>query len=174
MQIRCVAHNLLIAEFTEYKKNIIKARLFSFDVYCCTHRLGWRSQRQSEKVNIRNACILPVRAKCGRFCVLMDGHRKLFVFGLQQQSTLRIDRTEVRIHLIWLSQIGSLFRRTQKPVRQHGVHTQSRSLAEGITGHTQHTLLQPSLAVCVRRRCPNRGVATGSHLPMRHRTNHHS
>ena len=28
LQIRCVAHNLLIAEFTEYKKNIIKTRLF--------------------------------------------------------------------------------------------------------------------------------------------------
>ena len=34
--------------------------------------------------------------------------------------------------------------------------------------------LQPSLAACVRRRCPNRGVATGSYLPMRHRTNHHN
>ena len=27
--------------------------------------------------------------------------------------------------------------------------------------------LQPSLAVCVRRRCPNRGVATGRYLPTR-------
>ena len=69
-----------------------------------------------------------------RSCV--HTHRKLYVFGLQQQSTLRIDRTEVRIHLIWLSQIGSLFRRTQKPVRQHGVQQNHRSLAEGITGHT--------------------------------------
>ena len=28
MQIRCTAHNLLIAEFAKYKKNIIKTRLF--------------------------------------------------------------------------------------------------------------------------------------------------
>ena len=42
-------------------------------------------------------------------------------------------------------------------------------LAEGIAGHMQR-LLQPSSAACVRRRCPNRGVATGSCLPMRHRT----
>ena len=42
-------------------------------------------------------------------------------FGLQQQSTLRIGRTEVRIHPVCLSQANSLFRRTQKPVRQQGV-----------------------------------------------------
>ena len=39
---------------------------------------------QSGKVNIRNACILPLWAKYGRFCVLMNGrvfeHRMLFVF----------------------------------------------------------------------------------------------
>ena len=84
LQIRCAAHNLRIAGFTEYKKQYHKGPTFSFDVYCCTHRVGWRSQRQSEKVNIRNACFLPVKAKCGRFCVLMNGrvfgHRKLFVF----------------------------------------------------------------------------------------------
>ena len=50
----------------------------------------------------------------------------------------------------------------------------SRFLAEGIIGHARLLLPQPSLAVCVRRRCPNRGVATGRHLPMRHRTNHHN
>ena len=104
LQIRCTAHNQPIAEVTEYKITYQKGPTFSFDVYCCTHRVGWRSQRQSEKVNIRNACFLPVRAKSGRFCVLMNGrvfgHRKLFVFGLQQQSTLCIDRTEARIHLI--------------------------------------------------------------------------
>ena len=55
LQIRCVAHNLLIAEFTEYKKKYNKGPTFSFAVYCCTQRIGWRSQRQSEKVNIRNA-----------------------------------------------------------------------------------------------------------------------
>ena len=155
MQIRCTAHNQPIAGFTEYKKQYHKGPTFSFDVYCCTHRVGWRSQRQSEKVNIRNACFLPVRAKSGRFCVLMIGrvfgHRKLFVFGLQQQSTLRIGRTEVRIHPVCLSQTNSLFRRTQKPVRQQGVPTTSdpsprRSM------DTRGVLPQPSLAACVRRR----------------------
>ena len=50
----------------------------------------------------------------------------------------------------------------------------SRFLAEGIIGHARLLLPQPSLAVCVRRRCPNRGVATGIYFPMRHRTNHHN
>ena len=104
LQIRCTAHNLRTAEVTEYKITYQKGPTFSFDAYCCTYRVGWRSQRQSEKVNIRNACFLPVRAKSGRFCVLMIGrvlgHRKLFVFGLQQQSTLRIGRTEARIQMI--------------------------------------------------------------------------
>ena len=72
MQIRCTAHNLQIAGFTKYKITYQKGPTFSFAVYCCTKRVGWRSQRQSEKVNIRNACFLPVRAKCGRFCVLMQ------------------------------------------------------------------------------------------------------
>ena len=61
-----------------------KGPTFYFDVYCCTQRIGWRSQRQSEKVNIRNACVLPLRAKYGRFCVLMNGrvfgHSRLSVF----------------------------------------------------------------------------------------------
>ena len=57
--------------------------------------------------------------------------------GLQQQSPLRIGRTEARIHPVCLSQANSLFRRTQKPVRQQGVQQNHRSLAEGITGHTQ-------------------------------------
>ena len=73
LQIRCTTHNLRIAGFTKYKITYQKGPTFSFAVYCCTQRIGWRSQRQSEKVNIRNACILPVRAKCGRFCVLMQG-----------------------------------------------------------------------------------------------------
>ena len=50
LQIRCTAHNLLIAEFTECKKKYNKGPTFSFAVYCCTHRIGWRSQRQTEKV----------------------------------------------------------------------------------------------------------------------------
>ena len=62
-----------LPDLSNLRLYFIKARLFSFVVYCCTHRAGWRSQRQSEKVNIRNACFLPVRAKCGRFCVLMNG-----------------------------------------------------------------------------------------------------
>ena len=86
LQIRCVAHNLLIAEFTEYKKKYNKGPTFSFAVYCCTQWIGWRSQHQSEKVNIRNACFLSVRAKSGRFCVLMNGrvfrHSKLSVFRI--------------------------------------------------------------------------------------------
>ena len=65
------------------------------------------------------------------------GHRKLFVFGLQQQSTLRIGRTEARIHPVCLSQTNSLFRRTQKPVRQQVVPHSFRSYVEGITRHTQ-------------------------------------
>ena len=132
--------------------HIRKTRLFSIVVYCCTQRIGWRSQRQSEKVNIRNACFLPVRAKSGRFCVLMIGrvlgHRKLFVFRLQQQSTLRIDRTEVRIHPVCLSQANSLFRQTQKPVRQHGVQQNHRSLAEGITGHTRSSSATEFSGLC--------------------------
>ena len=55
LQIRCTAHNLRTAEVTEYKITYQKGPTFSFDVYCCTQRIGWRSQRQSEKVNIRNA-----------------------------------------------------------------------------------------------------------------------
>ena len=54
-QIRCTAHNQPIAGFTQYKKQYHKGPTFSFVVYCCTQRIGWRSQRQSEKVNIRNA-----------------------------------------------------------------------------------------------------------------------
>ena len=105
MQIRCTAHNQPIAEVTEYKITYQKGPTFSFTVYCCTQRVGWRSQRQSEKVNIRNACVLPLGAKCGRFCVLMNGRAYIRIvgylsFGLQQQSTLRIGRTEARIQMI--------------------------------------------------------------------------
>ena len=152
LQIRCTAHNQPIAGFTKYKITYQKGPTFSFDVYCCTHRVGWCSQRQSEKVNIRNACVLPLGAKYGRFCVLMIGrvlgHRKLFVFGLQQQSTLRIGRTEVRIHPVCLSQANSLFRRTQKPLRQHGVQQNHRSLAEGITGHTRSSSAAEFSGLC--------------------------
>ena len=37
LQIRCTAHNLLIAEVTEYKITYQKGPTFYFDVYCCTH-----------------------------------------------------------------------------------------------------------------------------------------
>ena len=105
LQIRCTAHNPRIAGFTKYKKQYHKGPTFSFAVYCCTKHVGWRSQRQSEKVNIRNACVLPLGAKYGRFCVLMNGRAYMrtvgyLSFGLQQQSPLRIGRTEARIHLI--------------------------------------------------------------------------
>lgn len=91
LQIRCAAHNLRIAEVAEYKKQYHKDPTFSFAVYCCTKRVGWLSQRQPEKVNIRNACFLPVRAKCERFCVLMNGRAcirtgSFWSSGLQQQS----------------------------------------------------------------------------------------
>ena len=153
LQIRCTAHNLRTVGFTKYKITYQKGPTFSFDVYCCTHWVGWRSQRQSEKVNIRNACILPVRAKCGRFCVLMNGRAcmrtvSILSFGLQQQSTLRIGRTEVRIHPVCLSQANSLFRQTQKPVRQHGVQQNHRSLAEGITGHTRSSSAAEFSGLC--------------------------
>ena len=55
LQIRCTAHNLRTAGFTKYKTTYQKDPTFSFTVYCCTQRVGWRSQRQSKKVNIRNA-----------------------------------------------------------------------------------------------------------------------
>ena len=55
LQIRCAAHNLRTAGLTEYKITYQKDPTFSFAVYCCTKRVGWRSQCQSEKVNIRNA-----------------------------------------------------------------------------------------------------------------------
>ena len=69
-------------------------------------------------------------------------------FGLQQQSTLRIGRTEVRIHPVCLSQANSLFRQTQKPVRQHGVQQNHRSLAEGITGHTRSSSAAEFSGLC--------------------------
>ena len=109
--------------------------------------------RQSRKVNIRNACILLLWAKYGRFCVLMNGRACIrtvsyWSFGLQQQSTLRIGRTEDRIQMLWLSQIGSLFRRTQKPVRQQGVPHSFRSLADGITGHTRSSSATEFSGLC--------------------------
>ena len=69
-------------------------------------------------------------------------------FGLQQQSTLRIGRTEARIHPVCLSQANSLFRQTQKPVRQHGVQQNHRSLADGITGHTRSSSAAEFSGLC--------------------------
>ena len=80
-----------IANVTEYKMQFHKGLTFSFDMYCCAHRVGWRSQRQSGKVNIRNACFLPVWANGGRFCVLMDGR----VFG---HSSLLVYQTAATVH----------------------------------------------------------------------------
>ena len=155
MQIRCTAHNLQIAGFTKYKITYQKGPTFSFDVYCCTHRVGWRSQRQSEKVNIRNACILPLGAKCGRFCVLMNGR----VFG---HSRLSVFWTAATVHppywqnggsyppnLIvtdWLlvpanAKAGSAARSSNKIIDPSPRGSQD----------TRGVLPQPSLAVCVRR-----------------------
>ena len=60
LQIRCTAHNPRIAEVTDYKITYQKGLTFSFDAYCCTRRVGGRSQRQSGKVNIRNAWTNPL------------------------------------------------------------------------------------------------------------------
>ena len=166
---------LRIVSIIESKIKFHKDPAFSFTVYCCTQRIGWRSQRQSEKVNIRNACILPVRAKCGRFCVLMNGrvfgHRKLFVF-----------RTAATVHPPYWQDGGSypndltvtdrlLVPANAKAGSAARCPTESSISRRGDQRTHAALLLQPSLAVCVRRRCPNRGVATGRYLPMRHRTN---
>ena len=102
------------------------------------------------------------------------GHRKLFVFRTaatvhppywQNGGVSSLDLTATDRFLVPANaKAGSAARSPQT----------SRFLAEGIIGHARLLLPQPSLAVCVRRRCPNRGVATGRHLPMRHRTNHHN
>ena len=80
--------------------------------------------------------------------VVPSGTVSYLSFGLQQQSTLRIGRTEVRIHPVCLSQANSLFRQTQKPVRQHGVQQNHRSLAEGITGHTRSSSATEFSGLC--------------------------
>ena len=90
-QIRCTAHNLRIAGFTEYKKQYYKGPTFLSMCIAVPIEFIWCNQRQSEKVNIRNACFLPVRAKCGRFCVLMNGR----VFG---HSSLLVYRTTATVH----------------------------------------------------------------------------
>ena len=139
MQIRCTAHNQPIAEVTEYKITYQKGPTFSFTVYCCTQRVGWRSQRQSEKVNIRNACFLPLGAKCRRFCVLMIGrvfgHRMLFIFRTaatvhplcwQNRGSYPPDLTATdRLLVPANAKAGSVARSPQT----------FQSLAEGITGH---------------------------------------
>ena len=120
----------------------IKTRLF-LSMFIAVHiEFIWRSQRQPEKVNIRNACILPLWAKYGRFCVLINGrvfgHRKLFVFrtaatvhppywqngGSYSPDLTVIDRLLVPAN----AKAGSAARSPQT----------SRFLAEGIIGHVQH------------------------------------
>ena len=156
LQIRCTAHNLRIAEVTEYKITYQKGPTFSFTVYCCTQRVGWRSQRQSEKVNIRNACILPVRAKCGRFCVLMIGrvfgHRKSFVLRTaatvhppywQNGGSYSPDLTATDWLLVPANaKAGSAARSSNKIIDPSPRGSQD----------TRGVLPQPSLAACVRRR----------------------
>ena len=83
LQIRCTAHNLRLAGFTKYKITYQKGPTFSFAVYCCTQRVGWRSHVSLEKSTLETLELTPW-GKFGRFCVLMNGrvfgHRKLFVF----------------------------------------------------------------------------------------------
>ena len=67
LQIRCTAHNQPIAGFTEYKKQYHKGPTFSFAVYCCTHRIGWRSQRQSEKSTLETLAFCPLGRNAGVF-----------------------------------------------------------------------------------------------------------
>ena len=104
------------------------------------------------KVNIRNACILPVRAKCGRFCVLMNGrvirHRKLFVFrtaatvlppywqngGLYSPDLTATDRLLVPAN----AKAGSAARSPQT----------SRFLAEGIIGHARSSSAAEFSGLC--------------------------
>jgi len=152
-QIRCTAHNLRTAGFTKHKITYEKGPTFSFAVYCCTQRIGWRSQRQSEKVNIRNACFLPVRAKSGRFCVLMNGrvfgHRMLFVFRTaatvpppcwQDGGSYSPDLTvKDRLLVSANAKAGSAARSPHY----------SRSLAEGITRHTQHFVAAEFSGLCL-------------------------
>ena len=155
-QIRCTAHNLRTAEVTEYKITYQKGPTFSFTVYCCTQRVGWRSQRQSKKVNIRNACFLPVRAKCGRFCVLMNGrvlgYRKLFAFRTaatvhppywQNGSSYPPDLTVTdRLLVPANAKAGSATKSSNKIIDPSPRGSQD----------TRGVLPQPSLAACVRRR----------------------
>ena len=138
LQIRCTAHNLRIAEVAEYKITYQKGPTFSFDVFCCTHRIGWRSQRQSEKSTLETLELTPW-GKFGRFCVLMNGrvfgHRKLFVFRTaatvhppywQNRGSYSPDLTATDWLLVPANaKAGSAARSPQT----------SRSLAEGIIGH---------------------------------------
>ena len=108
--------------------HIRKARLFYRCVLLYPSSLSGAASVSLKKSKVRDACVLSLGAKCKRFCVLTNGRAYIctvgyLFFGLQQQSTLRIGRTEVRIHQVCLPQTNSLLRRTQKPVRQHGVPT---------------------------------------------------
>ncbi len=106
LQIRCTAHNLRIAEVTEYKITYQKGPTFFFRcVLLYTANLSGAASVSLKKSIVRDACILPLGAKCGRFCVLMQGRACIrtvgyLSFGLQQQSPLRVGRTEARIHPI--------------------------------------------------------------------------
>ena len=121
-------------------------------MYCCTHRIGWRSQRQSEKVNIRNACFLPLGAKCGRFCVLMNGR----VFG---HSKLSVFRTAATVHPPYWQNGGSyppdltvtdrlLVPANAKAGSAARSHHYSRSFAEGIIGHARSSSATEFSGLC--------------------------
>ena len=151
MQIRCAAHNLRIAGFTEYKKQNHKGPTFSFAVYCCTHRIGWRSQRQSEKSTLETLELTPW-GKFGRFCVLMNGrvfgHRKLFVFRTaatvpppywQNGGSYPPDLTVTdRLLVPANAKAGSAARSPHTP----------RSLTEGIIGHARSSSAAEFSGLC--------------------------
>ena len=171
LQICCTAHNLRTAGFTKYKTTYQKDPTFSFTVYCCTQWVGWRSQRQSEKVNIRNACILPLGAKCGRFCVLMNGR----VFG---HSRLSVFRTAATVHPPYWQNGGS---------HPPDLTVTDRLLVPanakaGSAARSSNKIIDPSprglqdtrsifAATEFSGLCPPLSTLTGSYLPMRHRTN---
>ena len=113
--------------------------------------------------------------KLGRFCVLMNGrvlgHRKLSVF-----------RTAATVHPPYWQNGGSYppglsvtsqFLVPANAKAGSAARSPTKSSISRRGDHKTHAALslQPSLAACVCRRCPNRGVATGSLLSTRHRTN---
>ena len=129
---------LRIFGIIESKIKFHKGPTFSFAVYCCTHRIGWRSQRQSEKSALETLELTPW-GKFGRFCVLMNGR----VFG---HSRLSVFWTAATVHPPYWQDEGSyppnlivtdwlLVPANAKAGSATRSPQTSRSLAEGIIGH---------------------------------------